>query len=401
MAYEEGIATSKEDFIDQFFTFLAANGWTVDDFNTATNRGTVHQGTVFVTFRWDDLGTGGIAVFQGLGYKQQAVSATVAAGGTGYEVNDQLVVSGGTFGVAAVFNVDSVSGGAVTAVSLVTPGDYTVTPANPAETTGGTFGSSGAELNVTYQSVSPSQHVQDSGNGDDSGAIDEERRMSDIGGGPYSNHYFFTGDEDGAFYAYAVLEYSPGRFSAVGFGELVKFGTWTGGEWCGAVSYDSAFGPADSRHNYFTDGRGETVPDAATVHVEDLPGQDPSGVWGVVTNNTATGTDTNGNPRALISGGTRESFISNALQGMAANPNSGFVPMYPAILLYRFGSGGVDWRYLGQLPHFRELNGTHLIAAEEFVVGGVETWKVFPYTRKADSGTPHSGNIFFAVRKIV
>lgn len=81
---------------------------------------------------------------------EEAASATVAAGGTGYSVSDQLTLSGGTFGSAAVFNVDSVSGGVVTAVSVVTDseGDYTVTPSNPVTTTGG--GGSGCTLNVTW-----------------------------------------------------------------------------------------------------------------------------------------------------------------------------------------------------------------------------------------------------------
>lgn len=80
-----------------------------------------------------------------------AVSAAVAAGGTGYSVSDQLTLSGGTFGTAAVFNVDAVSGGVVTAVSLVTAGDYTVTPGDPVATTGG--GGTGATLNMTFGAV--------------------------------------------------------------------------------------------------------------------------------------------------------------------------------------------------------------------------------------------------------
>lgn len=80
---------------------------------------------------------------------EEALSAVPAAGGTGYTVSDQLTVSGGTFGTAAVFNVDSVGGSnAVTGVSLVTAGDYTATPTNPAATTGGT--GSACTLTVTY-----------------------------------------------------------------------------------------------------------------------------------------------------------------------------------------------------------------------------------------------------------
>jgi len=87
---------------------------------------------------------------------QEAVSATVADGGTGYSVNDQLTLVGGTLSqltgsAAAVFNVDTVSGGAVTAVSLVSKGKYDFVPSDPVSTTVSPSGGTGAELNVTWQ----------------------------------------------------------------------------------------------------------------------------------------------------------------------------------------------------------------------------------------------------------
>lgn len=77
-----------------------------------------------------------------------AVSAAVAAGGTGYTVGDTLILVGGTFTTAATFNVDAETAGVITAVSLVSAGNYTATPADPVSTTGGT--GSGATLNVTF-----------------------------------------------------------------------------------------------------------------------------------------------------------------------------------------------------------------------------------------------------------
>lgn len=77
-----------------------------------------------------------------------AVSATPNSGGSGYTVSDTLTLTGGTFTTAATFNVDSVSGGVVTAVSVVGAGDYTVTPSSPVSTTGGT--GTGCTLDVTF-----------------------------------------------------------------------------------------------------------------------------------------------------------------------------------------------------------------------------------------------------------
>jgi len=84
---------------------------------------------------------------------QEAVSATIAGGGTGYTVSDQITLVGGVVGhdgSVAVFNVDSVSSGVITGVSVVsaTRGNYEEVPANPVSVTGGT--GSGATLTVTW-----------------------------------------------------------------------------------------------------------------------------------------------------------------------------------------------------------------------------------------------------------
>lgn len=80
-----------------------------------------------------------------------AVSATIGAGGTGYTLNNVVTVSGGTFTIAAQFTVTGVAAGVVTAVTLLTAGNYTAVPANPAATTGGT--GTGLTLNITWAGV--------------------------------------------------------------------------------------------------------------------------------------------------------------------------------------------------------------------------------------------------------
>jgi hypothetical protein len=78
------------------------------------------------------------------------VTAAVQAAGTGYHVNDVLTVAGGT-GTAATVKVTTIGGtGNVTGVSILTAGSYTVKPANPASTTGGYSGSSGAKLTLSW-----------------------------------------------------------------------------------------------------------------------------------------------------------------------------------------------------------------------------------------------------------
>ncbi len=81
----------------------------------------------------------------------KVVSATIAAGGTGYGANTTLTatVVGGTQSIAATVSVTSNAAGVVTTVNSVSvAGSYTVQPANPVATTGGT--GTGLTLNLSF-----------------------------------------------------------------------------------------------------------------------------------------------------------------------------------------------------------------------------------------------------------
>lgn len=107
----------------------------------STTGGTGTGATVTVTF----ASTGWVVERQ----NQEALSATVAAGGTGYAVSDVLTVVGGTKTTAATFTVATVAAGVVTSVTLNAKGAYQIIPANPVATTGGA--GTGCTLNVTWQ----------------------------------------------------------------------------------------------------------------------------------------------------------------------------------------------------------------------------------------------------------
>lgn len=73
-----------------------------------------------------------------------AQSVTIASGGTGYvsgDVGATVNVSGGTFATAAQLTITTVSGGAVTGVSITNAGQYTTGPGAGAAVTGSTTGS--------------------------------------------------------------------------------------------------------------------------------------------------------------------------------------------------------------------------------------------------------------------
>lgn len=75
-------------------------------------------------------------------------AVAIAAGGTGYTVNDLLTVDGTASGSAAVIKVTAVDGaGAITAVAIDTIGDYSILPTAANFPTGGT--GTDAELTLT------------------------------------------------------------------------------------------------------------------------------------------------------------------------------------------------------------------------------------------------------------
>lgn len=77
------------------------------------------------------------------------ISTAITAGGTGYAVNDTITVVGGVAISAATYTVATVSAGAVTGLTVVTPGNYSTAPGTPATTTTSGNGT-GLTLTLTF-----------------------------------------------------------------------------------------------------------------------------------------------------------------------------------------------------------------------------------------------------------
>ena len=78
------------------------------------------------------------------------LSQTIAAGGTGYAVNDTVTVLGGVFGTTpATFTVSTVASGVVTGLTLTNAGSYTSQPANDVSTSSSGAGT-GLKLTLTF-----------------------------------------------------------------------------------------------------------------------------------------------------------------------------------------------------------------------------------------------------------
>lgn len=127
----------------------------------ATSGGTGSGATITVT-----TASNGWSVQRDNGRKLTSVDS-VAAGGTGYSVNDIITLAGGV-GTAATIRVTAVSGGAVTAASVETVGNYHVPPADPvAQASVAPSGGSGATFNLTFQSGERDVILKGTGGGGD------------------------------------------------------------------------------------------------------------------------------------------------------------------------------------------------------------------------------------------
>jgi len=256
--------------------------------------------------------------------------------------------------------------------------------------------------------IDPGNHTDDSGNGEISSSdalLDDQRhvKITDSGG----NYWFF---ED-ATYIHAAIEYQTGYFSHLGFGILTKLGSYTGGEYCYGTKEVSSSAHKSGVQSCLLDGvktlsATNNSDEAATIHIESLPGQPAGSKWGLTggtdsgTTFLAAGTDRGGIARAFIQGGFRGGPDSYQYARFNGNNNSGLIPMYPISCWYVDSSTTSDWYPLGYQPDVRGINIDAFAAGDEITVGS-DTWVVFPMKNRPEvDGTNNSGHCGIAYKKV-
>lgn len=131
-------------------------GYVVGDLLTLTHA-SAHLDAVFEVTSVSSGVITGLRINSSGAFAQQATSAAVGAGGSGYAVGDILQVQGGSSRMPAKFQVATLSGSAVATVTLYEGGGvYSSTPGNDAATLGvsnGFAGDDACELTVSYQSI--------------------------------------------------------------------------------------------------------------------------------------------------------------------------------------------------------------------------------------------------------
>lgn len=264
------------------------------------------------------------------------------------------------------------------------------------------WGEAGNQLGI-YQSlgyagaVAPHLHTNDSGNGQTSSPITTGRRVNftdgaggagSVNAGPYTSYDFFA-SEGATPTIYVKVEAVNNLFRHFGFGHLVKANDFTGGEFAFGHYWNTGAGsgvadPKSIYHNFLLDGFGNTVADQATMHLEGFPGQAVGGKWGVFYNtHTSLGNDRAGVARLQLFGGGRSGLYGYALGWIRASQSDAHKLLIPIGVVLRDTSVTPhSWRWLGEMPDIALFNMHFYAPGDEIVVGGTDTYVVYPWVRK-------------------
>ncbi|MCP4993146.1 MAG: hypothetical protein GY934_05080 [Gammaproteobacteria bacterium] len=246
----------------------------------------------------------------------------------------------------------------------------------------------------------PWEHTDDSGFGHDdktSPDLGLERGIKFIGPGPYTALHLFGSTSPDVIYC--ILEYAPGLYRHFAFGNVEKYGTWTGGEFVAGHQWyryglDS---PTANTHSILFDGSWANAATStsersgATVHCEGLPNQDGAGKWGAVgfaydMNTAANLLDRAGEDMLTLYGGVRGGPALWQLGWQEPDVGKGYIPIIPVDLYYLDESTSPDnYYFMGRLAHMGhiQLRG---IDPNTTITIGADTWRAFPAVRKSKVG---------------
>lgn len=243
--------------------------------------------------------------------------------------------------------------------------------------------------------------------------LDNERYV-DLGrsSDEIDNAYHFFEQDASPAYIHVVIARSDGQHRHFGFGEIDKFGAWTGGEYCyghsTSTSGSSMFSDSDViLLDGVYDGSSTQQNEGGypTLHIESFADQPAASKWAEVgaARASATANDNAGNPRMKVQGGYRAGPIMNGLGNIGLNKASGFINLIPIALWAYFAKPDpvADSVYfLGYQPDVRGIVLNGIAPGEELNVGS-DTWVCFPSREKStESGSTLSQYQGIAYRKV-
>lgn len=214
------------------------------------------------------------------------------------------------------------------------------------------------------------------------------RMWNDVGG-TWPNLWIYGQDSSPSSFVHCVAEVSADVFHHLWIGELVKFGSWTGGAYYATQYWDknaSRIDQPDSNfHGVPFDGLATSNPYLCTT-VHCVISTSPAGNW-ISGQNTDT----------TLNSVQRKAGLFSPLRGQWGidiwrpdpSPLSGQAILQQPMAWYRDLSTTPDeFHPLGYVPNVRILNMRNLSPGETITLGS-DTWKVFPLSRYLG---PDAGN---------
>lgn len=262
-------------------------------------------------------------------------------------------------------------------------------------------------LGFINSATDPGNQTSDSGQGaigSTDAVLDDGRNVRLVNS---TMRYWFFEDD---YYIHAVAEAITGTFRHFGFGELVKLGTWTGGEYAygdkvttvnnALATTDTASFLLDGRAGFAAGGSRTAIqPYVASLHCESMPGQAAASKWGLVwSGSTPSAGDRGGNARVFVLGGFRSGMIATSFARFSASATNGLLPMYPIQLFYRNSTNAYP---VGYMKDVRGVNIKNFLGGDEITVGA-DTWVLFPSLQKGSTAGTYGStrNQGIAYRKV-
>lgn len=323
MAYQTGSATDQTDLMDDLQTFVAANGFTVDNYDGPNRFLSISRAAddLYVTFYWD--GTSHMALFQALGYN----------GAYAQQPWNQADDSGnGNSTLANIYsgrNINNIGAGPFTAYHFFA---YT----NP------------YAIHVVLE-FSPGLYRH-------------------FGFGMISKHGTWTGGAWAGGHHWNPQD-SYGQYDAPN-------GTPH------TILTDAGYYPNGSKYNW-NQNAGATL---HVEGLPDQPSGGKWGhCCSAGTTDALVGNDRGGTGRIRISANIRNGIAVRQFGWMLPDLQNGFVPIIPNHMFYidgDAGSGSQNWYYLGKMPNVGMVHLEGIDPDQEITVGG-DTWMAFPGVRKS------------------
>lgn len=210
--------------------------------------------------------------------------------------------------------------------------------------------------------------------------------------GPYPKCHLFTNDP--STYCHVAIEVTTGKFRHLHFGNLTKFGTWTGGGYYACTYWNSSAFQIDSPNSTSHSVPFDSNVNVAATRVWTVYYQFGSDKW------IHAGADgaVNSVQRRRGSGTFRGGW-GRGIYNLNETPFSGLISLAPVVVgAIRTSDTPDTLRFVGQVPDLAAVNIQNLAPGASIFIGSDE-WIVFPWVQKnGGTGNENSGNHGIAYR---